>query len=156
MYLVLTCMPGESYRRRLRSLLLCLRGVFRALINNLVCWFCLLNTHVWKSGKHNSESSHFAPSSLRQRHHGQGPLSCQKYQTLHQTTFFCSLMVNSKLTCFICCREFCHYNVCPQEKKRKKVPLREFMYLIFTHMPGESSRRLVFVVVLLWHLTSDD
>ena len=36
MYLVFTRMPGESYRRRLRSLLyLCY--VFGALINSLVC-----------------------------------------------------------------------------------------------------------------------
>ena len=40
MYLVLTCMPRDSYRRRLRSLLLYLCDVFRALINSLVCWFC--------------------------------------------------------------------------------------------------------------------
>ena len=39
MYLVFTRMPGESYRRRLRSLLLCLCDVFRTLINSLVCWF---------------------------------------------------------------------------------------------------------------------
>ena len=32
-----TRMPGESYRRRLRSLLLC--NVFRVQINSLVCWF---------------------------------------------------------------------------------------------------------------------
>ena len=38
LYLVFTRMPGESYSRRLRSLLyLCY--VFRALINSLVCWF---------------------------------------------------------------------------------------------------------------------
>ena len=37
MYLVFTRMPGESYRRRLRSLLLYLCYVFRALINSLVC-----------------------------------------------------------------------------------------------------------------------
>ena len=38
MYLVFTRMPGESYRRRLRSLLLCICDVFRAaLINSLVC-----------------------------------------------------------------------------------------------------------------------
>ena len=37
MYLVFTCMPVESYRRRLRSLLLCLYDVFRALINSLAC-----------------------------------------------------------------------------------------------------------------------
>ena len=34
MYLVFTCMPGESCRRRLMSLL-CLCYVFRALINSL-------------------------------------------------------------------------------------------------------------------------
>ena len=37
MYLVFTRMAGESYRRRLGSLLLCLCYVFRALINSLVC-----------------------------------------------------------------------------------------------------------------------
>ena len=36
MYLVFTRMSGESYRRRLRSLLLCLCDVFLALINSLV------------------------------------------------------------------------------------------------------------------------
>ena len=37
-YLVFTRMPGMSYRRWLRSVLLCLCGVFRALINSHVCW----------------------------------------------------------------------------------------------------------------------
>ena len=38
MYLAFTRMPGESYRRRLGSLLpLCLCDVIRALINSLVC-----------------------------------------------------------------------------------------------------------------------
>ena len=37
-YFVFTHMPGESYRRRHRSLVLCLRCIFRALINSLVCW----------------------------------------------------------------------------------------------------------------------
>ena len=42
-YLVFTRMLGESYRRRLRSLLLCLCGLFRALINSLVgCFSCSL------------------------------------------------------------------------------------------------------------------
>ena len=40
MYSVLTRMPGESYRRRLRSLLLYLCYVFLALIDSLVCGFC--------------------------------------------------------------------------------------------------------------------
>ena len=38
-YLVFTRMPGESYRRRLRPLLLYLCNLFRALSNTLVCWF---------------------------------------------------------------------------------------------------------------------
>ena len=37
MYLVFTRIPGESYRKRLWSLLLYLCYVFRALINSLVC-----------------------------------------------------------------------------------------------------------------------
>ena len=37
MYLVFTRLPGERYRRRLRSLLLFLCYVFRALMNSLVC-----------------------------------------------------------------------------------------------------------------------
>ena len=40
MYHVFTCMPGESYCRQLRSLL-CLWGVFWALINSLGCRFPL-------------------------------------------------------------------------------------------------------------------
>ena len=41
MYLVFTRMPGERYRRRLRSLRLsCLCDVFQALIIFLVCCFC--------------------------------------------------------------------------------------------------------------------
>ena len=36
-YLVFTRMSGESYRRRLRSVLLCLCDVFRALINSFAC-----------------------------------------------------------------------------------------------------------------------
>ena len=40
MYLVFTCMPGESYCRQLRSLLLYLCYVFQSLINSLVRWFC--------------------------------------------------------------------------------------------------------------------
>ena len=42
MYLAFTRMPGESYRRWFRSLLLYLCYVFWALINSLVCWSLLL------------------------------------------------------------------------------------------------------------------
>ena len=37
--LVFACMPGESYRRRLRSWLMYLCYVFRALMNSLLCRF---------------------------------------------------------------------------------------------------------------------
>ena len=47
MYLVFTRMPGESYRRRLRSLLLCLCDVFRALINS-PCVLILCKKHQLK------------------------------------------------------------------------------------------------------------
>ena len=40
MYLVFTRVPGESYCTRLRSLLLYLCYVFRAVINSLVCCVC--------------------------------------------------------------------------------------------------------------------
>ena len=43
MYLVFTCMPGESYHRQLRSLLLYLYYVPWVLINSLVCWFCIIS-----------------------------------------------------------------------------------------------------------------
>ena len=43
MYLVFTRKPGDSYRNRLRSLLLHLCYLFRALVNSLLCWF-LTNT----------------------------------------------------------------------------------------------------------------
>ena len=56
MYLVFTRMPGESYRRRLRSLLLFLCGVFRALINSLVCWFFSVTEHVNFLRTHNLPS----------------------------------------------------------------------------------------------------
>ena len=41
MCLIFIRMPGESYRRQLRFLLLCLCEGFRALINSLVCWFSI-------------------------------------------------------------------------------------------------------------------
>ena len=43
MYLVFTCMSGESYRGWLRSLW----DIFWALINSLVCWFCVPACSVW-------------------------------------------------------------------------------------------------------------
>ena len=51
MYIVFTRMPGESYRRRLRSLLLYICDVFRALINSLVCWKCLEVIDLKESGE---------------------------------------------------------------------------------------------------------
>ena len=40
MYLVFTCMPGESWCRRLGSLL-CSCGIFWALFNSPISWFCI-------------------------------------------------------------------------------------------------------------------
>ena len=40
MYLVFTLVPGGSYRRRLRSLLLGLCDVSQVPINSVVCGFC--------------------------------------------------------------------------------------------------------------------
>lgn len=37
-FLVFTRMPGESYYRQPRSLLLCVGDIFQVLINSLVCW----------------------------------------------------------------------------------------------------------------------
>ena len=39
MYLVFTCMPGESYCTGLKSLLLYLCYIFQVLTPSLVCWF---------------------------------------------------------------------------------------------------------------------
>ena len=44
-YLVFTRMPGKSYLRRLRSLLLYLYYVFRELVYSLVCWFLKMNNY---------------------------------------------------------------------------------------------------------------
>ena len=46
LYLVFTRMPGESYHRRLRSLVLSWFDVFWALINSLVCWFWIFAHHL--------------------------------------------------------------------------------------------------------------
>ena len=70
MYLVFTLMPGEIYGRQIRSLLLCLCDVFRAIINSLVCCFIfqevkelttsiLKGTSLFKSGFH-QEGQHFS------------------------------------------------------------------------------------------------
>ena len=70
MYLVFTRPPGESYRRRLGSLLLHLCYVFRALINFLVCrchptanfspFNCCLSVVLWLVKWAYPENSHVA------------------------------------------------------------------------------------------------
>ena len=47
MYLVFTRIPGESYGRCLRSLLLCLCDVFQAPINSLGCCFFYVSQVNW-------------------------------------------------------------------------------------------------------------
>ena len=46
MHLVFTRMPGESYHRRLGSLLLYLCYIFWTLINSLMCWFTMVRYKV--------------------------------------------------------------------------------------------------------------
>ena len=46
LYLVFTRMPGESYRRWLGSVLMCLCDGFWALINSLVGWFLFLRLEI--------------------------------------------------------------------------------------------------------------
>ena len=68
--LVFTCRPGESYQRRLRSLL-CLCDFFWALINSLACWsstsalglasFCFrfMLKRCWRKKKEEEEGNSF-------------------------------------------------------------------------------------------------
>ena len=46
MYLVFTCMPGESWHRRLGSLLRSC-GIFWALFNSPISWFCIFFGFSW-------------------------------------------------------------------------------------------------------------
>ena len=56
MYLVFTRIPGESYRRRLRSLLLYLCYVFRALINPLCADIALKVSFTYFQGDYSTAS----------------------------------------------------------------------------------------------------
>ena len=58
-YLVFTRMPGESYRRRLKSLLLCSCDVFRAIINSLMCWFYQIITETGLCTEEEEDIGHF-------------------------------------------------------------------------------------------------
>ena len=85
MYLVFTRMPGESYRRRLRSLLLYLCYVFRALINSLVCCCC-------------SDDCHLVPDVM---------LESVLWQDVLMTVILC------QTSCWVCsvavCSDDCHF-----------------------------------------------
>ena len=48
MYLVSTCMPGESYRKQLGPLLLCLHDIFWVLINSLCVLILQFALSSWK------------------------------------------------------------------------------------------------------------
>ena len=60
-YLVFTCMPGESYRRRLRSLLLDLGYVFRAPVCVVLKKF-LFKGVLSPSGVYNFSLNYFPPT----------------------------------------------------------------------------------------------
>ena len=70
MYLVFTRMPGESYRRRLRSLLLRLCDVFRVLITSLVCRFQRKREHTENvNPRQTSQPGHCAVHSVVETSH---------------------------------------------------------------------------------------
>ena len=73
-YLVFTCMPGESCHRRLRSLLGSCE-VFQALTNSLVCWQCL------QTCKNTATHSHTRPAQGR----GACTLTASLFGTFLQT-----------------------------------------------------------------------
>ena len=57
MHLISIHMPGDSYRRWLRSLLLYSCDVLRAIINSLVCWVCLQGSFDFISPQSSSRAS---------------------------------------------------------------------------------------------------
>ena len=64
MYLVITRTPGESIRRRLRSLLLYLCHVFRALINTMFAYFFILFPDISRSSQRNWRNKKVSPVSV--------------------------------------------------------------------------------------------
>ena len=54
--LVFTCMPGKSYHRQIRSLLLHLCNVFQVLISSIVSWFLYVCGYSWGSTNKLTES----------------------------------------------------------------------------------------------------
>ena len=66
---IFTRMPGESYRRRLRSLLLRLCDVFRVLVNSVVCRFNLCPGYATNKQKDKEKGGGWGWG------HGEGPAS---------------------------------------------------------------------------------
>ena len=89
MYLVFTCMPGESYYRRFRSLLLYLDYVFQTLINSLVCWFCI---HL---GRENT-NVHFVVQSP-------SDFSESVFSLQSVPHCLCIIFMCKRPLCFVCC-----------------------------------------------------
>ena len=66
MYLAFTCMPGESYRMRLGSLLLYSCDILRALINSL--WLLTATTTICVSRTHFEVQENFILGLVRDTH----------------------------------------------------------------------------------------
>ena len=105
MYLVFTRVPGESYRRRISSLLLYLRYVFRALINCLVC--LLPSVKVIAQGVfHGANPGRLRSTALC--------VYCQVSRLLHKECFMVQILVGcDQLPCvFIAkCQGYCTRSV---------------------------------------------
>ena len=131
-FFLVNCMPGKSYYRQLRSLLLCLCDVFQVLINSFVCWFCrgalglqimiLMNylLHVvcvwqtWDSqhhhpvecAAHHQHSDHGAPA---QDHPTlQGEAACLWLKCVASTSRFRHCRLSLSLVFWLLWSDYCH------------------------------------------------
>ena len=94
MYLVFTRMPGESYRRPLRSLSLYLSYVFRALINSLVLCVLVCRCSSWLHfclKKTQTKSKHKQKERLCQSDNAAPPFSSHEQTDRYENELFCLL-----------------------------------------------------------------
>ena len=165
-------MPGKSYHRRLRSLLLRLCDVFQALINSFVCWFCrgalglilfqimiiMMNyllhvVCVWQTwngqhhhpverAAHHQHSDHGAPA---QDHSTlQGEAACLWLKCVASTSRFWHCRSALSLAFWLLWSDYCH-------------PCLTLFKSIFCYYSGTSRIRLHFSALSLvfWLLWSD-
>ena len=84
-YFVFTSMPGESYCRRLTSLLLYLCYIVQALINSLVCWVCtgalgLVLFQIHSGSVHNTQADNLSAPCIDSHDEGDEQTSIGRHQ----------------------------------------------------------------------------